>query len=106
MKYIYEQLKDENKIYEVRDDKRRERYTSKDNIKDSMSSNSDIRNNKKKPSTNNMLSNNSVYSVNNNYNNNSNKKLILRIKNDNIEEPYIIAQNYIEMLKHSEFYMI
>ncbi len=90
MNYIYEQLKEENKIHTI--------YKSIPNKDTVVFSNSpDIKPRKKQHGRAESLDSIS---------NNSNPILILPIKNDNKDEKFIIARSYIKRLKNSEYFFI
>lgn len=93
--YIYEQLKEENKIYAI--------YRSIPNKDSVLLSNSpDVRSRKKTIRTESF--DNSIVNINNS--SFSNPILILPIKNDNKDEKFIIARSYIKRLKNSEYFFI
>ena len=93
--YIYEQLKEENKIYAI--------YRSIPNKDSALLSNSpDIKSRKKTIRTESF--DNSIVNINNS--SFSNPILILPIKNDNKDEKFIIARNYIKRLKNSEYFFV
>jgi len=91
LNYIYEQLREENKIHAI--------YKSIPNRDSIIFSNSpDIKCRKKHART------DSIDSMNNS--SISNPILILPIKNDNKDEKFIIARSYIKRLKNSEYFFI
>lgn len=88
MNYIYDQLKDNSKVFFVRDDKTLKKIKSG------------------------MLSNTSAKSPDGRKSNASssaspgNSLLILNVKGENKDKKYFIARDYIKILEQSEFYML
>ena len=102
MNYIYERLREENKIYEIKEDliiKKQNQNTSRENL--NSNANSDVKSLRKSKSINYNSgasnSNNPTY---------SNPLVVFKVKNEKKDEDYWIAKNYIKMLRQSEFYMI
>lgn len=103
MNYIYEQLRSENKLIEIKEDR-----LNLDKVKKSTTSFKDVTNTipinspeQRQSNRKNTFSYYSGSSVNA-----TNSLVVLPIKTDKKDENYLVAKNYIKMLKQSEFYMI
>ena len=96
LNFIYEQMKDENKIYEMKDGGLTKR-SSRDFTLEK----------KRKSIINNLQSvNNSNSYVASTINiTNPNPTLFIKLKNENTEEIYVHYKNFINRLKLSEFYL-
>jgi hypothetical protein len=102
MNYLYEQLREDNKIMEVRDDRITKRIFREQSPtvsnKDLSSPNQDRY--KKRTSTS-TISRESYAQTHN-----SNPIVVFNVRKENEDEKYIIARNYIKVLSQSEFYML
>ena len=101
MNYIYEKLREDNKLFEIREDMIINKPGSKENVLINQNSNT--------LSTNLKNSQKSIRSYNStsmgSSSPNGNPVLVFQVKNDKITEDFLIAKNYIKVLKHSEFFM-
>ena len=102
LNYIYERLREENKIYEIKEDLivKKSQSLGKDNV--NSNANSDVKSIRKSKS----INYNSGTSNTNNTQIYSNPLVVFKVKNEKKDEDYWIAKNYIKMLRQSEFYMI
>ena len=103
MNYIFEKLRDDNKIYEIKEDKMLINTVSKENLLSNPNTNHfspNIKNSQKS-----LRSYNSGFS-NSNHNTNASPVLVFQVKNDKLNEEFLIAKNYIKVLKQSEFFMV
>lgn len=110
LNYIYTQLREDEKIYEIKDEKFVIKQVIPKDVNATISSSS--------PTTNKRLSNHySTGSLNlmNNISTPSAKQgaqkfvnpiIVFNVKNDKKDEKWIVAKNYLKALKLSEFYMI
>jgi hypothetical protein len=115
---MYEQLREEGKIFEIKEEKLIKK-TSRENININslnVNVNSNVNSNnspdsrmKRKSSTvNNNMNSNSSQNTNIpvNSSNYANPVVVFSVKTDKKDEKFLIAKNYIKALKQSEFYMI
>ena len=101
LNFVYEQLKEDNKIFEIKEGGTIRR------------SSKDFSNDKKRKSLGLQSANNSsnsfigsIASNNNNpQNNNQSPALFIKLKNENTEEIYMHYRNFINRLRLSEFYL-
>ncbi len=105
MNYIYEKLKEENKIFEIKEDKVLNKTISKENMLSNQNINNIFSPNFKN-SQKSVKSYNSSSASASNHNTNANPIIVFQVKNDKINEEFLIAKNYIKVLKQSEFLMV
>lgn len=102
MNYIYEQLREGNKIYEINLDK----Y---DKSRKSMTRDNSMGTLNNRESFSNKVFNNSPDVKNKKkqaLNRDIQSHIVLNVRNENLDEHYIMAKNYIKALKETEFYML
>lgn len=104
MNYIYEKLKEENKIFEIKEDKAMNKTVSKENLMSNQNNN--IFSPNFKNSQKSVRNYNSSSISASNHNTNTNPVLVFQVKNDKVNEEYLIAKNYIKILRQSEFLMV
>ena len=95
MNLIYDRLREENKLYELKDDKVIFKEGIRDSIKDSSFSPDLMKSKNKK--------NFGYNSLNSGWNNSPN--IIFKVTSENKDEWYINIQNFLKNLKQSEFYI-
>ena len=95
MNYIYEKLREENKLFEIKDDVILSKILPKENALSPNFKNS------QKSIKNYNSGGVSPFSLNVNGNTN----LVFQVKNDKVTEDFLIAKNYIKVLKQSEFFL-
>ena len=94
MNIVYERLREENKLYELKEDKVFFRDGIRDSLKDSTYS-PDLKSKNKK-----------IFSYNSlNSGLNSSPNIIFKVSSENKDEWYVNVQNFIKNLKQSEFYL-
>ncbi len=105
LNYLYQKLREENKIYEIREDiiVKKQNKDTKDIINSDNTSDKEKTHHKRSKSM--IINYNSGASgaVSTNF---SNPLVVFKVKTDKKDEDYLIAKNYIKMLRQSEFYMI
>ncbi len=104
LNYIYERLREDNKIYEIKEDIiiKKSNSNASANYKDNVNSNATDSKLFKQKSKMNYNSGSSTV----NTNNFPSSLVVFKVKNEKKDEDYWIAKNYIKMLRQSEFYMI
>jgi hypothetical protein len=106
LNYIYERLRDENKIYEIKEDIIIKKSNSGNSASSRENVNSNAPDNKFTNKKSKNLNYNSGCSSTVNTNNFPSTLVVFKVKNEKKDEDYWIAKNYIKMLRQSEFYMI
>jgi len=103
LNYIYERLREDNKIFEIKEDiliKRNSRDNINSNSGNSGESKQVMKKSKSVVFNYNSIASNTTPIVN------SNPIVVFKVKNDKKDEDYLVAKNYIKILRQSEFHMI
>ena len=103
LNYIYEKLREDNKIHEIKEDILIKKSTNP--TRDNLNSNSNHEPKLAMKKSKTVANYNSIASANAN-GNYVNPIVVFKVKNEKKDEDYLIAKNYIKMLRQSEFYMI